>query len=455
MRKTAKKNEIAESTIKSIDVLFRQYFDNYFSQHREVKNMSYYRMNDNSGLSVILDYDNFKQYVNYFYDYFSIENAVVNTCFEFDFNGIFLCNFDDVLDMIDSDDLSFYTYLNCFENKAVINALDNIMQAVNKYLPYLNNIAVTPGLKKKYIDDNYDEGEQYIDEIEEMLDGTYFSYYKAFSTSSESLDDFYAYLKKDLQKLYRKNQLDTLFEKRAYRVLNGLSKEDIKKLDKELLKADKMSKNDKFLMYMPVIIISVIFAIGFGIAGYYIDKNIFADCLGRKHYESVIAFGFAGTWISLIVSLLLPNSIYKLYIKKDRYDSFIRMVNAQGNTESFAQKAVIYIFCIVGCIAGALFFTTIFCFNGIAFNNDAIVYKDFAFSQTQSYSFEDTEIAIVEGEYSNGSYGEYIDTAYAFKLDEDWYDYGVPDEEIKELIEQNIEKYDKDVKIYKSVEDIE
>lgn len=74
----------------------------------------------------------------------------------------------------------------------------------------------------------------------------------------------------------------------------------------------------------------------------------------------------------------------------------------------------------------------------------------------QEYSLEKTEIAIVEGDYEDGEYSQYIDTAYAFKLGSEWYDYGVPyDIEIEQLIESNIKKYNKNVKIYKSLEDIE
>ncbi len=450
-------NEILKDTIKNIDTLFREYFNEYYLSNRKIKNIFFYSMDNNLGYSAVLEYKNFRQYVSFFYDYFSIENAVVNSCFEFAIDGRkFLCNFDDVFDVTDSEDLSFYTYSNCFENEAVVSSLGCIMSATEKYFALLNSIACSDFLKEKYIKENYGVSENLNSIIENAIDVTYVTYYKLFLQANESIDDYYKYLKKELAKLYHKNQLDTLYEKRAYRVLNNLSEKDIKQLDKELEKADRISKSDRFLMYLPMLILAVIFAIAFGIIGYHIDENIFIDCIGKKHYSSLVAFGFSGACVSLIISVLLPNSVYKLFVKKDRYDSFIRMVNMQDIQGPFAFKAIVYAFIIIAVLVIAMFFTVVFCFNGIAFKTDSIVYKEYAFSEMQRYSFEQTEIAIVEGSYNEGEYSSYIGTAYAFKLGDEWYDYGVPDgNEVVLLIESNIEKYDKNVKIYKSIEDIE
>ncbi|MCH5321399.1 MAG: YIP1 family protein [Eubacterium sp.] len=444
-----------EKTIQQISALFADYFNEYFANHREIKNISFYTMSDDLGYSVILEYENFTQYVNYFFDYFSAEKSVVNSCFKFNLNGEFFCNFDDVLDMIDSDDLSFYTYSNCFDDTAVLSAISEIMSATEKYIQKLNDIAHSDLLKKKYIKDNFDEDEPF-DKIEEVIDITYVCYYKIFLATSESLDDYYKKLKKDLAKKYRKNTLETLYEKRAYRVLNNLTKADIKKLDKELEKSDKASKKDKFLMYLPVIVIAVIFAVIFAIIGYRIDKNIYADCIGRNSYLSVFAFGFVGVWISLIVSLLLPDSIYKFIVKKDKYDSFKRMVNSESILGSTIYKVLVCFLLIIACLAIAVFFTFIFCFNGVAFKENSIVYREYGFSQMETYSFENTEIAILEGSYSDSEYREYEDTAYAFKLGDEWVNYGVPtDDETTELIESNIKNYNKQVKTVKSIEDLE
>lgn len=221
-----------------------------------------------------------------------------------------------------------------------------------------------------------------------------------------------------------------------------------------LQKTDKISKHDKFLMYLPIIILAVAFAVVFGIIGYYVDESIFGECIGRNHLSSIVGFAFAGVCVSLIFSVLLPNSVYKLFIKKDEYDEFMRMVNAQEIQGPAIYKVLIYAFIIIACLAIATFFTCMFCFNGVAFTQSSIVYKEYAFSKMEEYSFENTDMAIIEGSYSDGEYSEYGGTAYAFKLGDEWYDYGIADNEASSVIESNIAKYNKDVKVYKSVEDI-
>lgn len=144
--------------------------------------------------------------------------------------------------------LSFYTYSNCFENETVLSSFESIMAATEKHCSYLNNIARSDSLKEKYIKEIFEEGEAPNDIIENEIDIdiAYSLYYRLFMKTNETTDDYYNRLKKKLAKQYRKNQLDTLYEKRAYRVLNNLTKQDVKKLDKELEKQIEFLKRTGF-----------------------------------------------------------------------------------------------------------------------------------------------------------------------------------------------------------------
>lgn len=454
-RKTDKeRDEITQNAINQVESLFSQYFGEYYLSHREIKGVSYYKMSDSNGYCAVLEYKNFKQYVNYICDYFSEGDAVINSCFEFEMNGRFLCNFDDVLDMCDSDDLSFYTYTNCFDEDKILSAVKSVMSATEKYYASLCSIAGSDTMKKKYLQACSDRGEVPADKIENACDITYIAYYKSFLDAEETSDDYYKYLKKDLSKRYRRNQLESPYEKRAYRVLNGLSAQDLKRLDKELEDAGKIPKKDLFIMYLPIVLIAIAFAALFAALGYYIDGQVFSGCIGRNPYTSVLGFGFAGVCLSLIVSVLLPPAVYKPLVKKDRYDAFIRLVNTRELHGPKVLKIVVYAFVILGCLGISAFFISFFCFNGMAFSDESIKYKEYAFSQMQEYSLKSTEIAVVEGSYSDGEYYEYIDTAYAFKLNGEWYDYGVADSEVKEILEKSISQNNTQVKKYKSIEDI-
>lgn len=454
----SKKNNAEEFSF--VQKEFQEYFNAYYGNHREVKHIDYRFMDNDLGYSAVIEYASFRQHINFFYDYCSVSKAVVNSAFEFSYNNkSFVCAFDDVLDMIDSDDLWFYTYANCFDTERLNTALGKIMTATQKYFSQLNNISSNNSLKKKYIEENYEyedkDNEEFGNKSEFLFDITYVWNFKVLNTFQDYIEDYYAWLKKDLAKKFRKNELDTMYEKRAFRVLNNLSKADMKRLDRKLKNEEKISAKNKFLIYLPFIINALVFMVVFAVVGYKINMSVFENCVGSDNLSCAFSFAFAGIWISIIVSSLLPHSVYKLVVKKENYDSFIRMVNAQDIHDTTGMKVLKYGFLIVSCLAIALFFIFVFCFNGIAFSGDKIVYKEYAFSQKEVYSFEDTDIAIVKGSRDGNGYSEYTDTAYAFCLDGEWFEYGVPaDEKSKELILYNIDKYNKDIKTYDDIVDL-
>lgn len=49
---------LIKQQINQIDALFKEYFNEYYLSHREVKNISFLAMKDSSGYSVILEYEN-------------------------------------------------------------------------------------------------------------------------------------------------------------------------------------------------------------------------------------------------------------------------------------------------------------------------------------------------------------------------------------------------------------
>lgn len=103
--KSKTQKDMLIKTMKLVDESFRQYFYEYYQTHSEIKNISYYTMKEDTGFSAIIEYENFRQYINFYYSNIIIsENAFINSCFEFEYNNTkFLCHFDDILDSIDSD----------------------------------------------------------------------------------------------------------------------------------------------------------------------------------------------------------------------------------------------------------------------------------------------------------------------------------------------------------------
>lgn len=435
--------EISEKDIEKFNFLIDDYFNKYYANNRAIKNISYYNMEAFNGHSVILEYKNFRQYVNIYYD--AYDYNTVNCCFEFKYNGRrFLCHFADVLNLIDSNDISFYTYDKCFNDEKIVAALDNIMSATRKYQTNLNSIALTYDLSEKlYMDLNSDaEDDDCLSLPDLVLDMDYVIYNTVYE-----IDE----LKKYLAKREKRNKLKKGYETRACRVLCALDRKEIKKVKKNKRKEQSYSKKDKALLYTPYIIFAIVFAVAFGFIGLYIDKQIYNNCFGRMHFDTVLGFAVVGAFLSCILTWIIHKPLYKRIVKKDYYDEFQQILMAESSPPALI--AALGVLIVIVC----LFFTAFFCFNGMAFNSDGnIIYKDTAFSQKKIIMFADTEIAIVKGYHSKGGYSEYLDTAYAFKIENDWYEYGVPDEEeVVEYIENSINKYNKDVKIYKSIEDIE
>ncbi len=444
--KTYKTKQRNAQQIEQAQTVFSEFFNAYYNTHHNIKNIKYNPMHDGGGYYVILEYENFSQYVNYYTNSaLSDEPALVNTCFEFVYkNNRFLCHFVDILNAVDSDDLSFYTYPKCAKDDDIKKAVNNIMSASEKYMDDLNRISSSDGLKKKiyckYIDED-DEYDEYLDSIEDMWDDDYFIY-----EASITLDE----LRKILNRNYKKGKLEEGFETRAYRVLNGLDRREMKQRQKNIEKHHKYSKKDSILMYSPYVVAAIIFAIAFGFIGYYLDKNMFAQYIGKEHFDTVLAFGFVGAITSVVFMGFLIKNIYRIIVKKDYYDEFMQVVRAE--TAPKWLEAVSYAL----IIALDVFLICFFCFNGVFFTqNGEIAKKDYAFSQMETYSFDDIEIAAIEGSYDKYGYSEYIDTAYAFKLDGEWVEYGVPNDDTKGIIENSINKFNKNVIKAEAFEDLE
>lgn len=256
-------------------------------------------------------------------------------------------------------------------------------------------------------------------------------------------------LKKYLNRRKRRNKLSDGYETRAQRVLSKTDKRQIRKVKKNLY---GYSTKDKILLYVPYVVMAIVFAVLFAVLGVAIDKRVFDNCFGRSYFDTAVGFATVGVFLSFIFSWLIQKPLYKLILKKDSYDKFQKIMKAESSPSGVV--FVVGVLIVLVCF----FFTMFFCFNGMAFNDDGdIVYKETAFSEQNVISFEDAEIAVLQGTHSgkSHSYTEYDESAYAFLLDGEWYEYGIPsDERAEELILNNIEKYDKNVKTYKSIEEI-
>lgn len=445
MKKKNSKTKIIiyEKLMGVVKPLFEDYFSNYYAQNRTVKCYSFYEMEDLAGFSAVLEYDEFKQYINYYMGQGVFGENIVNTCFEFESKSQrFLCHFSDVLDAVDSDDLSFYTYNGCLTNTDIKSALDNITAATQKYFGDIVAVASSPKLTNQ-IFEIYASGDAYDEElvkVETVIDADYWLY-ASFDTDMQ--------LKNHLEKLYKKGQLDEGFETRAYRVLNNLSPSQMKKAKKSKNKKSSVSIQTKIMIAVPYVIFAIVFAILTAAELYYIDGLIYSECVVRNHIYAAFIGLFLGAFTGVCVFSLFPPGVYKLLVKGEKYEEIEQVLYASAVNSAWG-----YVIVIGSCLFMWAFFICVFTFNGFGFTDDAIVYKEYTFSKKEVYSFESTDICEIKAIYSDGGYSEYTDTAYAFKLDDEWYEFGVPAYEEEEIILKNIEKYDKQIQSFYSIDDI-
>lgn len=437
-----KKNENVTAQYKTI---FEDYFNSYYAENREVNSVSYREMFDGKqksiGFTAELQYKSFKQNVNIFWN--NLAPLMVNSIFTFKAEQHdFCCHFSDVLDYYDSDDISFYTYTHCTDKERTLEALNNVMAATKKYWTQLTEVATTSSISQSIFEEIYedaiDDNGALFDTIEEATDFSFLTYEILYKR-----DELKAHLKRGA----KKNKLDTKFEKRAYRVLSNENFFDVRGKEKEREKSHSYSKSDKRFIGIVIGIFVTVFAVIFAVIGYKIDGMLFADWIGRDKSDTVLSFLAIGGFTGLVVLSLIPPKAFKPIMSEKRFKALEAYEMAENSPKWMK---------IVGAVcyvALCVFFLIMFCFNGMGFNsNGDILNKDFMFSQVEEYKIEDTEIVIVEG-YESKGYNEYGETAYAFKLDDEWVDFGIPDDDAKSIIEKAIEG--RNIKTYKTIEDIE
>ncbi|MBR1763252.1 MAG: hypothetical protein IJ731_07820 [Eubacterium sp.] len=428
------KREKFKSEIERNEKVFREFFDEYYSLNKSIKTIGYRTMEDGDGFSAVIDWGKFIQYVNYYCD--AYDDQVINACFELEAEGHkFICHFDDILDELMSEDLSFYTYAKCLDETGVKTALNEVMKATENYFESICEIAVSQEKSKSVFCELFDDAQEVDDEDiprypEEAFDFNYFL--NGIVTEPHEL-------KKELERNNRKNKLETKFEKRAYQVLSKESTRELKSEGRKRNKAREYPFKYRFLAAVPYVVFAIVLFILFYFLGYKLDELMFNNCFGRGHIEAALAFSSIGAVFGLLVGHLMRYRVSKALFKKN-FELIETIYNAQMRGEAIIIAVLLLI------IAGLMFTAG---FGGIAFKGENIAIKDYGFSQLKEYSFNDVEIARITG-YEND-----INDEYAFKTDGDWQQYIATDNSVVEFIETKIKENNKEVKEYQDFEDID
>lgn len=428
--------------------LAKKIFDDYFSRlavkNRNIRYITYQEKADENNqrvYSAVLDYGDFRQYVNFYEK--DMGNAFINCAFELD---KCLCHFGEILNVIDSDDLSFYSFPMCYNEKLILSALDKIMRATEKYMPDILAIADSAEMQERV----YNNLAEYVDKetiAEKDVLTDYDEQYFVFDAVIFNIDEGYQDFLRSLKRKKKKGKLTDSYEIRAERVLSKLSRKELREVHKKV----KKTNADKFYLYIPYVIFALIFAVIFGFIGVKIQLSLYDGYIGVDYFSSALGFGVAGASLSVAFTSMINEKIYKIIVPKSRKDHFDMILELEKSPSQMQGM----IFAILGTTAIAVFFIVMFTCSGFGFKDNEIRHREYLFEPFETYCFEDVEMAEIKGTADDGGYSEYMDTAYAFKLDGEWYEYGVPDIEAKELIESNIEKYGMQLKTAETTADLE
>lgn len=210
---------------------------------------------------------------------------------------------------------------------------------------------------------------------------------------------------------------------------------------------------DKILVLLPYAVNFFLFTVVAFFFGKYVDSKIFAECYGRDSEQTVILFTFFAASLACSFTWFFQKPLYKMIIKDRNYDMFQLTVGAEllSRTKQkgyYKELRIVYSVMSIFFLVVTFIFVIFGCFNGAAINNDGdIVYKSTAFSHKQIIDFETVEIVELTNDNSWN---------YAFKLDNKWQGYSAKeDSQAEKIMIDNIKKYDKNVRIYESIKDIE
>lgn len=433
------KKELEKQNRNHIIDAFNDYFNEYYLANAEVKNVSFGEMADDTGYYALLEYKNFSQYINVHWDLGF--GDCISSCFKLRSDSYdYICYISQVLDYFDSNDINCYCYNECYTDNAIKFALDEIMSATKKYWTKLNEIALSNEIQNKIFEQIFADDLCEPDLSDYDFSAVEYIYDWNYVLGSMALDA--KEYRKTILRKGKRNKLNTIYEQRVYRAFVS----DKLKEYSPSYQPSKQAKKDETVIAVVGIVFSILIGILCVFLGSRLDAYVMADWVGRNRLEASLGFFLIGFFFALIILAIIPDSVMKPFFSKTRYEEYLALEKMQDI--SFVAKIIIVAVVVILC-CGILFFFT---FNGVGMNKDGdILYKEFALSETRVYSLKDTEIAIVVGDGG----GEYTDTAYAFCLDGKWVDFGVADEQNKKKIEESIAKYNKDVKTYDSVGDIE
>ena len=463
--KMAKKEKIRKKTDeekKTIDRI-KWHLNQYASKSNTVRSIEFNEETDGTSLRFIakLDYGSFEQRITY-YPFMLFREQFIDVEFSFE-KSDYVYTFYDIFNLFDIDDYNLYFYDDVISSDDVKYAVKDIIKATEKYSYYLEKAQTEeylPRLEKNYETDmnNATRSDDWMEDDEDgfilPLNHPIYSFADGQITGKTL---------KRLRKKNAKGKLDTIYEKRLLEYLES-GKEVSRKAIANKADFTKIYKLTLLKVYIVFFAASLIPALlltsGFH-AAVFSGATTFGNSL--EIFGVAITFSYQRIFFSVACALLISVLLIKLFGTK-----FVKRVVPEAYGEKAAEQfekdfikeaegKMNGPITVIGCIfiVALIVASVVASASDVGYYEDRLKFSDDSRLTFSEIAYDELEIYKVRGYYENDEYFLY-ENAYAIRGGEDYFEYGecVPNGQTQTKLEEIAEKYSKEIKEIKSIEDL-
>ncbi len=470
MKKKKKERKKTEDETKFINAL-KDCLNEYDSKSNQIRNLAFKEETDgdNMRFSAILDYGSFEQRI-YYYPFMLLSENVIDVVFSFD-KSEYIYSFYDIFNLFDIDDFNLYFYEDLLSADEVKSALNDILNATERYSYYLEKAQTDeylPVLEKNYETDmeNAYGGSEWKED-EDGHEICFFPINHIFYSAADA-----QITEKTLKKLRKKNakgKLGLIYEKRLLNYLES-GKTVTRKSLSDKSDFEKLYKSGKRKVYALIFVLSaaLVFALSFGIHAVLFrgaallseQWDIFGVPielpLSRIGLCLLTAFvlttGIIFTFGNKIAARVVPDEYKNRASAKFKKDNSERSGKLGKLNKAFlgTATAVITIVLILFSLSDIGFYDDYVKLSG----SNAIYLSNGLFYEVP---YSDLQICRAQGYYNDENEFINYENAYILYYDGGCYEIGeiAPNSDAQKMLEEIAAKYNKEIIQVKSAEDID
>ena len=464
MAKKPKERKKTEDEIRIIEFI-KEYLNKYSAKSNQVRNIDFKEETDDGFLRFIasIDYGTFEQRILYYPDML-LQEHLIDTDFSFD-KSRYNYTFYDVFNLFEIDDFNLYFYTDPISVEDVENALKDILSATEKYSYYLEKAQkeqYLPQLEKNY---ESDMGIETDEDREDAGEGFFMLPFNhpIYSVANGQIT---AKTLKKLQKRNAKGKLDTIYEKRLLKYLEGGKDFERKAIsDKEAF--DKLYKKAFLKAYGLIFLLSIVAVL---VLTFFVHTLVFKGTVILEPQWEFIRFtpeahlgriGFCfciGAMYAMVIIFSLGKRLVAQGMPEELRERTMEKYQSDWDKEHRLNKKLSKVLTVAACVVITLFATFMFGENlaDVGYYDNGVKFMSFSFEFCE-VSYEELEICKIQGYYDSDNDNEFVFYENTFAIyygDKNYIFYDVdPNGETLKKLEEITQKYSKEIKEFKTVDE--